>query len=141
MKEENAMKTEFKKAWEEERRKKELQESLQRLQEEKKLEEVAQREQARIKQMKEWQNSKEKLEKASRSDALKYHAEKIRSLTNRQEYYEIIRREQEEQRMRYLEGRRKLLEGKELEKMAQEQALKEAAIKRTADLRVQLLLL
>jgi hypothetical protein len=120
LKEENAMKAEFKKSIEEERRKRRQQEALQAKQEMKSAEEERAREQARLKQLHDWKEGREKLAQLRLADELRYHEEKIRSLVDRKEYLECLRREEEEQRMRYLEGRRKLIEDRILSQQAHE---------------------
>lgn len=131
------MQSEFKKHLLEEKQRRDTQAAIQKRLMDKKLEEDAQLELHRLRQLQDSKDVQEQLQNLRHADVLKYHEEKIRTLQGRAEYLEIIRREEEEQRMRYLEGRRKMIEDRIAGKIAQEQADKLAAIKRTANIRVQ----
>ena len=139
MKEENAMQAEFKKHLLEEKQRRETQAAIQKRLMDKKQDEASQLEIHRLRQLQDSKEMQEQLENLRHADVLRYHEEKIRTLRGRAEYLEIVRREEEEQRMRYLEGRRKMIEDRIAGKIAQEQADKLAAIKHTADIRVQIL--
>ena len=102
----------------------------------KKQDEALQLEMHRLRQLQDSKELQEQLENLRYTDVLRYHEQKIRTLKGRTEYLEIIRREEEEQRMRYLEGRRKMMEDRIASKIAQEEADKLAAIKHTADIRI-----
>jgi len=139
MKEENAMQAEFKKHLLEEKQRRESQAVIQKRLMDKKQDEASQLEMHRLRQLQDSKELQEQLENLRYTDVLRYHEQKIRTLKGRTEYLEIIRREEEEQRMRYLEGRRKMIEDRIASKIAQEEADKLAAIKHTADIRVQIL--
>ena len=136
MKEENAMQAEFKKHLLEEKQRRESQAVIQKRLMDKKQDEASQLEMHRLRQLQDSKELQEQLENLRYTDVLRYHEQKIRTLKGRTEYLEIIRREEEEQRMRYLEGRRKMIEDRIASKIAQEEADKLAAIKHTADIRI-----
>jgi len=115
MKEDITSKNSLKSQWEEERRKQIVSLQQQQQREQKEKEEAHLREEYRIRQIKEVKKAME--DKQARDYALSLEREKhiISKIVDHAEAREIIRRNQEEARMKYLEERRRKVEQKEID--------------------------
>jgi len=103
--------------------------------EEKEREESALREIMRVKEIKRQQEEEKRRNQIEQEEALRIEKAKIDMMVSQNEASEIARRNREEDRMRYLEERRKVVEDRyyaEIEKKTNRMA---RAQKRTADLR------
>lgn len=132
MKEELQAKTAMKAQWEEERRKKHIQDMLKAKQQEKDHQEAEMREKYRIKQIKEVKSYQQQRE--AEEFAMKMEREKmiIARIANQKEADEIRRMLEEEDRMKYLEERRRAIEQKlekdSLKKLEDQQKRHEKAL-------------
>jgi len=138
LKEELLSKITFQKEWMKLKEKEERIEMSRKIRDEQERDEKNLEEMLRIKELKAIQQYEEEMKRKEYKEMIKIEKMKINKIRSYKEVQEIIRRNEEEDRMRYLEGRRKMIE----DKIALDDAMKlhtiEVVKQKTADIRDQL---
>ena len=138
LKEELLSKITFQKEWMKLKEKEERIEMSRKIRDEQERDEKNLEEMLRIKELKAIQQYEEEMKRKEYKEMIKIEKMKINKVRSYKEVQEIIRRNAEEDRMRYLEGRRKMIE----DKIALDDAMKlhtiEVVKQKTADIRDQL---
>jgi hypothetical protein len=138
LKEELLSKITFQKEWMKLKEKEERIEMSRKIRDEQERDEKNLEEMLRIKELKAIQQYEEEMKRKEYKEMIKIEKMKINKIRSYKEVQEIIRLNEEEDRMRYLEGRRKMIE----DKIALDDAMKlhtiEVVKQKTADIRDQL---